>query len=52
VEIEGLTDSIHYNLVQFSIFDDENFEYQAQDGLQQRSWPSVTGPRGARCAAG
>jgi len=35
VEIEGLTDSIHYNLVQFSMFDDENFEYQAQDGLQQ-----------------
>jgi len=58
VEIEGLTDSIHYNLVQFSIFDDENFEYQAQDGLQQpelafgdlakgrkvRGWLTFVGP--------
>ncbi len=31
VEIEGLADSIHYNMVQFSLFDDENFEYQAQE---------------------
>ncbi len=58
VEIEGLTDSIHYNSLQFSMFDDENFEYQAQDGLQQpelafgdlakgrkvRGWLTFVGP--------
>lgn len=58
VEIEGLADSIHYNGLQFSMFDDENFEYQARDGLQQpeltfgdlakgrkvRGWLTFVGP--------
>ncbi|MDQ3408188.1 MAG: hypothetical protein M3472_08570 [Chloroflexota bacterium] len=35
VEIESLASSIHYNVVQFSIFDDESFEYPAESGLQQ-----------------
>jgi len=57
VEIEGLTASIHYN-VQFSMFDDESFEYQPEFGVQQpelefgdlpkgrkvRGWLTFVGP--------
>ncbi len=35
VEIESLSSSIHYNALQFSVFDDQNFEYPAENGLQQ-----------------
>jgi hypothetical protein len=58
VEIEGLASSIHYNVLQFSIFDDESFEYPAQLGRQQpelnfgdlakgrkvRGWLTFVGP--------
>lgn len=58
VEIEGLTSSLHYNVLQFSMFDDESFEYQPQYGLQQpelefgdlikgrkvRGWLTFVGP--------
>ena len=58
VEIEGLTASIHYNVQQFSMFDDESFEYQPEFGVQQpelefgdlpkgrkvRGWLTFVGP--------
>lgn len=58
VEIEGLASSIHYNGLHFSIFDDESFEYQAENGMQQpeltfgdlqkgrkvRGWLTFVGP--------
>ncbi len=58
VEIEGLTSSIHYNVQQFSMFDDESFEYQPEFGVQQpelefgdlpkgrkvRGWLTFVGP--------
>lgn len=58
VEIEGLTASIHYNVQQFSMFDDESFEYQPKFGVQQpelefgdlpkgrkvRGWLTFVGP--------
>lgn len=58
VEIEGLAASIHYNVQQFSMFDDESFEYQPEFGVQQpelefgdlpkgrkvRGWLTFVGP--------
>lgn len=58
VEIESLTASIHYNVQQFSMFDDESFEYQPEFGVQQpelefgdlpkgrkvRGWLTFVGP--------
>ncbi len=58
VDIEGLTSFIHYNVLQFSMFDDESFEYQAEHGMQQpelnfgdlqkgrrvRGWLTFVGP--------
>jgi len=58
VEIEGLASSIHYNVLQFSMFDDESFEYMALSGRHQpelnfgdlangrkvRGWLTFAGP--------
>jgi hypothetical protein len=58
VEIEGLASSIHYNALQFSMFDDESFEYMALSGRHQpelnfgdlakgrkvRGWLTFAGP--------
>ncbi len=57
VEIEGLTSSIHYNVLQFSMFDDESFEYLAlgrqqpelnfgdlSKGRKVRGWLTFDGP--------
>lgn len=54
----GLAASIHYNVQQFSMFDDESFEYQPEFGVQQpelefgdlpkgrkvRGWLTFVGP--------
>jgi len=61
VEIEGLASSIHYKVLQFSMFDDESFECPTELGRQQpeldfgdlskgrkvRGWLTFMGPDGS-----